>query len=281
MSVRTVDAPGAEPARATRIAAALLVLVGALIIVAPLAWIAFGAFRTPADLTDPGTFSVHPTLGNFSAIGDAGIPAAAIRSGILGVVVALIGAVVGSLGAYSIARFRTGGDALRVGILLPTVVPPTVLAFPLLALALSLHLNDSLIAVVAAHLTYVVPLVTWFMVGFFQAVPRELEEQASIDGFGPFRAFLLVVVPNVLPGLGAATLLGFMLSWNEFFYALMLAPGTSRTLPVAIAGFNTFQGVELGPLCAAVLVSVVPVLVLSFAVQRFLVRGAGGSGVKQ
>jgi ABC-type glycerol-3-phosphate transport system permease component len=158
------------------------------------------------------------------------------------------------------------------------VIPPTVLVFPLLALALTFHLNDTLLAVIAA---YVVPMITWFMIGFFNGVPRELEEQASIDGYGPFQAFLRVVVPNVLPGLGAAALLAFMLSWNELFYALILAPGTSRTLPVAIASFNTFQGVQLGPMCAAILVSALPVTILSFLVQRHLVRGVGGGDVKQ
>jgi ABC-type glycerol-3-phosphate transport system permease component len=146
---------------------------------------------------------------------------------------------------------------------------------------LSFQLNDSLIAVIAAHLTYVVPMITWFMIGFFNGVPRELEEQAEIDGYGPFQVFLRVVIPNVLPGLGAAALLAFMLSWNELFYALILAPGTSRTLPVAIASFNTFQGVLLGPMCAAILISALPVTVLSFLVQRHLVRGVGGGDVKR
>lgn len=275
------DAPGAAPPRGIRISGVVLLTIALIVILFPLIWIAFGAFRTPADLTDPGSFAMHPTLDNFSKISDADIPGAALRSTILGVAVALIAVVFGSLAAYSIARFQTGGSGFRVGILLPTVIPPTVLAFPLLALALDLNLNDSMISVAAAHLTYVVPLVTWFMVGFFKAVPRELEEQASIDGFGPWKSFVLVVLPNVLPGLGAAALLGFMLSWNEFFYALMLAPGSARTLPVAIAGFNTFQGVQLGPLSAAVLVSVVPVVIFSFAVQRYLVKGMSGSGVKQ
>lgn len=272
--------PG-EAGRGLRTSAAIVISLAVLITALPLVWVAFGAFRSTADLTNPGSFAFHPTTDNFSAIADAQVPAAALRSTVLGLVVAFIAVVFGSLAAYSIARFRTGGSPLRVGILLPTVLPPTILAFPLLALAVNLRLNDSLVSVAIAHLTYVVPLVTWFMVGFFKAVPIELEEQAAIDGYGPWAAFLRVVMPNVLPGVGAAALLGFMLSWNEFFYALMLAPGSSRTLPVAIAGFNTFQGVQLGPLSAAVLVSVVPVVVFSFVVQRHLVKGMSGSGVKQ
>lgn len=276
-----VDPPGARPPRALEISRMVVIGIALVIAVLPLLWILFGAFRTPVDLTDPGSFQIHPTLDNFSTIRDDEVPQAALRSIVVGLSVTVIGVIVGSLGAYAISRYRTGGVYLRFGILLPTVIPPTVLVFPLLALALSFSLTDTLLAVIAAHLTYVVPLVTWFMIGFYNGVPRELEEQAAIDGYSPFAAFLRVVVPNVLPGIGAASLLAFMLSWNDLFYALILAPGTSRTLPVAIASFNTFQGVKLGPMCAAILVSVVPVIVLSFLIQRHLVRGMSGGGVKQ
>src|SRR5690606_17167078 len=118
------------------------------------------------------------------------------------------------------------------------------------------------------------------MTGFFNSVPREIEEQAAIDGYGPFMSFILVVVPNVLPGLGASALLAFMMSWNELFYALVLAPGKSQTLPVAISSFNTFQGVKLGPMSAALLLTVTPVMVLSYFIQKRLVQGLGGNGVK-
>jgi ABC-type glycerol-3-phosphate transport system permease component len=281
VSELAAPAPGTGPSRPVEVTRVLLILAALVVAVLPFAWILFGAFRTPADLTDPGSFQFHPTLENFSAISEDAVPVAAVRSAIVGGAVMIVGVIIGSLGAYAISRFRTGGLVLRFGILLPTVIPPTVLVFPLLALALSLHLNDTLLAVIAAHLTYVVPMITWFMVGFFNGVPRELEEQAAIDGYGPFAAFLRVVIPNVLPGLGAAALLAFMLSWNELFYALILAPGTSRTLPVAIASFNTFQGVKLGPMCAAILIAAVPVTLLSFFIQRHLVRGMSGGGLKQ
>jgi len=101
-----------------------------------------------------------------------------------------------------------------------------------------------------------------------------------VDGYGRFRAFLRVVLPQVMPGIGAAAIFGFVLSWNDLFYALVLAGGRAKTLPVAIAGFNTFRGVELGAMSAAILVSVVPVLVASFLVQRHLIRGISGGALK-
>lgn len=267
--------------RGIEIARVLLVSLAVVIVTVPLAWVVFGAFRTPQNLTNPGSFAINPTLDNFQAIYDSGLKWATLRSLVVGICVAVIGVICGGLGGYAISRYRTGGLALRFGILLPTIIPPTVLVFPLLSLALSLKLTDTLVAVIAAHLTYVVPLITWFMVGFFNDVPHQLEEQAAIDGYDPFQVFLRVVVPNVLPGLGAAALLAFMLSWNELFYSLILAPGTSRTLPVEIVGFNTFQGVQLGPMNAAIVVAALPVTILSFAIQRQLVKGVGGGDVKQ
>ena len=274
------DAPGTTLGPMSEFGRRAFIAMAVTTVLVPLLWIAFAAFRTPADLTDPGSFAFTPTLENMHEVADGDIPASAMRSVVVGVAVTLVGLFVGSLGGYSIARYRTGGLSLRFLILFPTIIPPTVLAFPLLALALQVNVSDSLLAVICAHLTIAVPMITWFMTGFFASVPREVEEQAAIDGYGPFQAFFRVVIPNVLPGLGASALLAFMLSWNELFYALVLAPGSSQTLPVAISGFNTFQGVKLGPMSAALLLTVTPVLVLSFIIQKRLVKGLGASGVK-
>jgi ABC-type glycerol-3-phosphate transport system permease component len=159
-------------------------------------------------------------------------------------------------------------------------MPPAVLVVPLFLLAFDLQLRDTPIAVIASHLTFVLPVVTWFLIGFFDAVPKEFEEQAMVDGYGRFQAFRRVVIPQVLPGIGAAAIFGFVLSWNDLFYALILAGGNTTTLPVKIASFNTFRGVELGAMSAAILVSVIPVLVACFVVQRRLVRGISGGGLK-
>ena len=130
------------------------------------------------------------------------------------------------------------------------------------------------------HLPFVVPVVTWFLIGFFDEVPRELEEQAMIDGYTQFQAFYKVVLPTIRPGIAAAGIFGFVLSWNDLFYALILTGGESRTLPVAIAGFWTFRGVDMGKMAVAILVAVVPILIISFFVQKHLIRGLGGGAVK-
>jgi ABC-type glycerol-3-phosphate transport system permease component len=168
----------------------------------------------------------------------------------------------------------------RFGILASQVLPPAVLVFPFLSVAYMLRLNGTLVPVIFSHLSFVVPVVTWFLIGFFAAVPKEIEEQARVDGFGRFDTFRLVVLPQVLPGIGAAAIFGFTLSWNDMFYGLILSPSNSMILPVAIAGFNTFRGVELGPMSAAIVIAIVPVVIASFFVQKRLVQGISGGAVK-
>lgn len=253
----------------------------AVVLVAfPYSWVLLSAFKNKSDLNEPGKVAFEPTLDNWHEVADGGVLRAALTSFEVGVATVALALVTGTLAAYAISRFKAGGGVARFGILLSELMPPAVLVVPLFLIFFDLHLRDTLIAVMASHLTFVLPVVTWFLIGFFDSVPAELEEQAMVDGYGRLAAFRKVVLPQVLPGLGAAAIFAFVLSWNDLFYALILAGGNTQTLPVAIASFNTFRGVELGAMSAAILVSVVPVLIASFFVQKRLVRGISAGGLK-
>jgi carbohydrate ABC transporter membrane protein 2, CUT1 family (TC 3.A.1.1.-) len=140
--------------------------------------------------------------------------------------------------------------------------------------------NGTLASLIPAHISFVLPVVVWLLVGFFAGVPTAVEEQARIDGKSRFGAFRSVVLPQVLPGIGAACVFGFALSWNDMFYSLILVPGNAQTLPLAIAGFNTFRGIQLGTMSAAIILSSLPMLVATFFIQKRLIQGLGGNGVK-
>ena len=258
----------------------LLLAVAVAAVALPLVWVALASFKTPADLNQPGILGFTPTMANWTEVLSSDIFAAVGRSVLVATVTVAIAVVVGSMGAYSIARFSTGGSLSRFGILAAQVLPPAVLVFPFLSVAYMLRLNGTLVPIIFSHLSFVVPVVTWFLIGFFAAVPKEIEEQARVDGFGRFDTFRLVVLPQVLPGIGAAAIFGFTLSWNDMFYGLILSPSNSTILPVAIAGFNTFRGVELGPMAVAILIAIIPVVIASFFVQKRLVQGISGGAVK-
>lgn len=266
--------------RTWRVLGGALVLAAVLSVVTPLLWLVAASLKSPAQLNQPLLVFFGPTFQNWRDVVDSGILGAAGRSALVGIVTVLISLVAGSTGAYAISRYKAGSGATRFGILVAQILPPAALVFPFLTMAYALSLNDTLFAVIAAHLSFVLPVVTWFLIGFFDSVPSELEEQAQVDGLSQFQAFRRVVLPQVYPGVGAAAIFGFTLSWNDMFYALILVPGASQTLPVAIAGFNTFRGLELGAMSAAIIISVAPVVVACFFIQRRLVSGIGGGGIK-
>jgi len=259
----------------------LVVLLALASVLFPFLWIALASLRPPHLVARPDLLWVAPDPANWRAVlFESDVPRYILNSLLVGTVTVAVALLVGAPAAYSLSRWRTGGAGTRFAILAAEMMPPAVVIVPLFLILWHLQLTNSLVAVVLAHLTFVLPVVTWFLVGFVDDLPRELEEQAMIDGHTRFTAFLRVVLPAIRPGIGAAAVFGFVLSWNDMFYALVLTGGASRTLPVAIAGYWTFRGIEMGKMAAAILVAVVPVTLAAFFLQKHLVRGLGGGAVK-
>ncbi|WP_333834371.1 carbohydrate ABC transporter permease [Rubrimonas sp.] len=245
----------------------------------PFFWMALTSLKPVSLVASPDVWIFAPTLENWRAvIGGSQTPRAILNSALVGVATVAIALLVACPGAYAISRFKASATT-RLAVIAAELIPPSILIVPLFLAFHRLGLNGTLPALVVAHLTFVAPIVTWFLIGFFDEVPRALEEQAMIDGCTRAQAFRRVVLPAVAPGVGAAAIFGFVLSWNDLFYALILTGGANRTLPVTVAGFSTFRGVDMGGMAVAVLVAMAPVLVASFWVQSRLIRGMGG-GVK-
>lgn len=223
------------------------ILILALVIVFfPYFWTVLASLKDAAAINHPLDFRFTPTLMNWKAVVQAGIPRQALNSLIVGLLTVGVSLTAGSLAAYSFSRFNVGGSPARFLVLLAQMLPPSVLIVPLFLLVYYTKLIGSIWAATISHLTFILPLVTWFLIGFFDDVPRELEEAARVDGCTDWQALLRIVLPAVRPGLGAAGLFAFVLSWNDMFYALLLTSGSQRTLPVGIAGYWTFRSVEMG-----------------------------------
>lgn len=259
-----------------------LILVIALIVVLfPYAWIFLTSLKPTVLVAQPDVWVFSPTWENWRVVLlESDVPRYLMNSIIVGLSTVLIALMVAAPASYSFSRFKTGGGPVRFSILAAEMLPPAVLIVPLFLLMFNLQLLDTHLALIAAHLTFVTPVITWFLIGFFDEVPKELEEQAMVDGYTQFQAFYKVVLPTVRPGLAAAAIFGFVLSWNDMFYALILSGGNNKTLPVAIAGFWTFRGIEMGKMAVAILIAIVPVLIVSFFIQKYLVKGLGGGAVK-
>jgi multiple sugar transport system permease protein len=182
--------------------------------------------------------------------------------------------------AYAFARFNTGGTFLRLGVLASQMLPPIILVLPLFGMFLFAGLMQSHVGLIIAHLTISLPFLSWMLVSFFEGDVARLEEAARVDGATRWQAFRYIAVPVAAPGILAAGLLGFILSWNEFLFALVLSGPSSQTLPVGLAALETHAGVEIAPLAAATVVSLVPVFALLPFLRKHLIKGLSLGALK-
>lgn len=181
---------------------------------------------------------------------------------------------------YAFARFRTGGGTARFVVLATQMLPPVALVLPAFALLRGAGLSNSLTGLIIVYAALNLPFLTWILMGFFEGIPVDLEWAAMTDGTTAWGAFWRVVLPISLPGLAAAAVLGFILAWNEFLFALVLSgPGTA-TIPVALAALQTSNGIQIGKVSAGVVLAILPLIIGSIFIQRFIVKGLTFGSVK-
>lgn len=267
----------------------VILSLASLSILFPVLWTARTSFATKDLAYRPAEFWFAPTLANYRQIFvDDTFLTYLWNSLWIAVASALVCLAIGSLASYSIARFRTGGSLFSLTILGTQMLPPVALVIPfylmvrnrVTILGHEYGFYDRGLTLVVVYLSFNLPFVVWILIGFFQSIPREIEEAARVDGASLFQAFRQVVIPVSLPGLLAAGVFSFVLSWNEFLFALILTGRESRTMPVALASLMTSQGNQVGAICAATISMMLPIVVLTWVIQRFLVRGLTFGAVK-
>jgi len=192
----------------------------------------------------------------------------------------LLGLPIAAMTGYAFARFRTGGQTSRFLVLATQMLPPVALVLPVFGLFRLAGLTNSVLGLVIAYGAMNLPFLTWILMGFFEGVPIELEWAAQVDGATVWGAFWRIVIPVSLPGIAAASVLGFILAWNEFLFALILTGPTTATIPVALAGLQSQNGVEIAEIAAGVVLAVVPLIIASRLIQRHLVRGLTFGAIK-
>lgn len=266
---------------ARSIAPHLVLVVFSAIILLPLLWV------LRVSLTDKLTaYKIPPEIGtigfmNYTAIFTT-YPFTTwfFNSLIVALITTMIALPLATALAYVFARWNTGGVALRLGVLASQMLPPIILVLPLFAMFLMAGLMQTRISLIIAHLTICLPFLSWMLVSFFEGDVAQLEEAARIDGATRWQAFIRIAVPVAAPGLLAAGLLGFILSWNEFLFALVLSGPGTQTLPVGLAGLETHAGVEIAPLAAATVVSLLPVFLLLPFLRKHLIKGLSLGALK-
>lgn len=246
----------------------------------PLLWMVATSLKTQVQNTAyPPLFVFKPTLDNYRAVFSQSpywkymVNTVIVSAGTTG-----LSLLIGLPAAFSIARFRQ--HWLGVFILIGRIMPGVAALIPWFVLFSRMGLIDTYAGLILAHMVQVFPLVVWVMVGFFEDVPRELEEAARVDGCSLMGSFTKVILPLTRPGIAAAAILGFIFSWNLFMFALVLASQRTWTLPVAAYNFIGYGQIDWGGLTAATTVITLPVLLLTLFIQRSIVRGLTLGAVK-
>lgn len=248
----------------------------------PIFWVITTSFKLRVQtFAIPPVWIFKPTLQNYKAIfTEMQFSHYLLNSTIIAISNTILVVFTGSLAAYSIARFKTGGNNLSFWILSIRMVPPIVVTVPLFIAFDKLRMIDTHFALILLYTTLNLPLAVWMMRAFFMEIPEELEESAMIDGCSRMQAFRKIVLPLSKPGLAATAILCFIFSWNEFLFALIFTRIVAKTAPLAMTTLMTERELYWGKICAGATLVIIPVIVFSFIVQKHIVRGLTFGAIK-
>jgi ABC-type glycerol-3-phosphate transport system permease component len=204
------------------------------------------------------------------------------NSAFVGIAAVVISTLVAAHAAYALVRFTfPGKNGLAITILMTSMVPQICILVPLYYLGSSIGVYDTYGFLILVYAATQVPTVMWFLKGFFEAVPRELDEAAQIDGCSRWTAFYRVILPLATPGLAAAGLLTFIFVWNDFLVAFTLTISNSRRmLAVGLYQYISQYGVDWANLMAAVVLALIPVVALFLVLQKHFINGLTAGATK-
>jgi multiple sugar transport system permease protein len=242
------------------------------------------SFRTTRDIyREPSLLPGTLTLQNYEDVWvNREIWRNILNSLLVAGITTIISVILGTLAAYAISRLKFSGRGFAGGAVLYSYLTPVVLLFVPLAVMVSLlGLGNTLPGLMLIYLTFTLPLSTWLILGYFQSFPASLEEAARIDGAGRMQTLLRILVPVSAPGIATAAVLTFTMAWNELFLALVFVTGDEvRTLPVALQHLITGDVQRYGPIMAGAVIASIPIVILYYFSQRWVVEGIGAGAEK-
>lgn len=256
----------------------------ALFILFPIYYMLIISLKTARDIYRlPSVLPVNPTLINYTQLfGAQGFLLPIRNSLIVAGMATLVSVFISCLAAYSLVRlkYRTRDWAGRL-ILFSYLTPSSLLFIPLAVIIARLQLGNTLHGLIFVYLTFSAPLSTWLLMGFFRSIPIDLEEQAMVDGATRLGSLFRILLPLVAPGLVAVSVFTFTGAWNELLLALIFTTSPSNwTVPVAVQYLITGDVFRWGLIMAASVSAAVPVMVLYYLAQRFVVQGLAAGAVK-
>jgi multiple sugar transport system permease protein len=262
---------------------AVLVTTTAVVLF-PVLWIVSTSFKSPGEYftSPPVWIPRHPSLEHYRLLLGEYDGLVYLRNSL--VIAAGNTALVFAVAipaAYAIARYRVGGPLLAFWILAQRTLPPIAVVIPLFLLYAKLRLLDTFAGLIVAYTIFNVPLAVWFLVGFFRSFPRDIQEQALVDGCSEIGSIVRVILPVIAPGVMVVALLTFTLCWNDLLVALTLTRGSTRTIMVFFtAALYAPTDVQFGSAAASIVLGAIPAFVLTVVGHRYLVGGLSAGAIK-
>ena len=266
-----------------------IMIITVIVSIFPLLILISTSFKPVSEVFSTQLIPAHPTLSNYQYVltnsssgGTADFLIWLKNSLTIAVLTTLVGLGLSAPAAYAVSRWNfLGKQGVLLSFLITQMFPGVLLIVPLYILFARLHLLDNIFGLVIAYATTALPFSVWMLKNFFDAVPKELDEASRVDGLGPFRTFWRIILPLTIPGVAVVGFFNFMTSWNEFMMAFtFLSSNANLTLPVGIQHFVNVFNVQWQYLTAAAVMMTIPVLLLFFWAQRYLISGLTGGSVK-
>jgi multiple sugar transport system permease protein len=264
---------------ALRYLVALLVLV---LFLFPIYWLVAISFKTPDEIfaSPPVWLPARIQFDNYAVLFKDGDARTVLNSLVIAGTSTIAAMLIGTLCAYSIARYRTGGDNFALWVLSNRMLPPIVIVFPVFLLYVRLGWVDTFHGLILLYTAFNLPYVIWMMRGYIQDIPIELEESALVDGCTPWGVFRKVVLPMARTGLFATAVFTFIFAWNEFLFALVLTRSAVTTFPVQVTHYFGGQSNFWAKIAAMSTLGTIPIFITVAMLQRYLVRGISLGAVK-
>ncbi|MFM8593569.1 MAG: carbohydrate ABC transporter permease, partial [Chloroflexota bacterium] len=253
--------------------------------IAPIVWMIISSLIKSKALTSrpPNLAPESWTLNKYGEVLTSGksLAPALLHSTVISLSTTLIALALGAAAAYALARLSIpGGDKDILLVLATQMFPGIVIVIPLFLVMSKLGLIDTLHGLTRVYLSYSLPIVIWILKGFFEAIPRDLERAAAVDGASAWQTFRLVVLPISLPPLFAAGVFAFIESWNEFLFAVILTRMHAKTVPIAISEFSGQYQTAVGQMLAAATLACVPVVLLAIVFRKTVLTGFAEGAIK-
>lgn len=253
-----------------------------LFFVFPVYWLFIISFKTPDEIFafPPVWYPESIQFANYKVLFKDGDAVTVWNSLVLAGVSTVIAMVLGTMCAYSLVRFKTGGENLAVWIISQRMMPPIAIVFPIFLLYVFFGWVDSYHGLIILYTAFSLPYVIWMMRGYIEDLPLELEESALVDGCTRWEVLWKVVFPMVRSGLFATSVFTFVFAWNDFIFALVLTRTEVITYTVQVTHYFGGQSNFWAKIAAMSVLGTIPVFFAVATLQRYLVRGISMGAVK-